>query len=267
MKILGLYFSGTGNTEWVSHTLENKLIKSGYDAKMYSIEDKGAKDVAILLKTTDLFIVLHPAYGNGMPEILNMYLQQLITEIDQCPKTKALSITVPALYAADGASASRPFFNSLGMCYIGAYNVFMSCNFNTFIPGFKIASNKQKTILIDRASKKLDGIIYNIEKKIVKFENTGFINRWIGKLENKPNRDMMKKYDVRINETLCIGCGKCVKICPCQNLFIEKTGKVVQTKGKCTVCLRCINKCPKYAIRFISKKGKKQFKQYEGPCL
>ncbi len=48
MKILGLYFSGTGNTKWVSHTLENKLSKSGYDVKMYSVEDKSAKDIAVL---------------------------------------------------------------------------------------------------------------------------------------------------------------------------------------------------------------------------
>lgn len=64
--------------------------------------------------------------------------------------------------------------------------------------------------------------------------------------------------DVRINED-CINCSLCVKVCLMSNL-IEKDGKIVQ-KGKCTLCYRCVNKCPKKAITvLVHSKVKNQYK-------
>ena len=46
----------------------------------------------------------------------------------------------------------------------------------------------------------------------------------------------------------CISCGKCVKVCPLNNIRVED-GKPVWGKN-CTHCMACICRCPKEAIEY-----------------
>ncbi|MDD4182520.1 MAG: 4Fe-4S binding protein [Candidatus Omnitrophica bacterium] len=58
---------------------------------------------------------------------------------------------------------------------------------------------------------------------------------------------------VLINEDLCIGCGKCVKLCPKKILSIDKTNKKckVSDEIKCDKLAGCQRICPVKAIRII----------------
>ena len=56
----------------------------------------------------------------------------------------------------------------------------------------------------------------------------------------------------------CIGCGKCVELCPLNNIRLEN-GKPVWGKH-CTHCMACICYCPKEAIEYGKKsKGKPRY--------
>ena len=56
----------------------------------------------------------------------------------------------------------------------------------------------------------------------------------------------------------CIGCGKCVELCPLNNIHLEN-GKPVWGKN-CTHCMACICYCPKEAIEYGKKsKGKPRY--------
>ena len=50
-------------------------------------------------------------------------------------------------------------------------------------------------------------------------------------------------------EDTCIGCGKCVELCPLNNIHLEN-GKPVWGK---THCMACICYCPKEAIEYGKK--------------
>jgi len=56
---------------------------------------------------------------------------------------------------------------------------------------------------------------------------------------------------VEINESLCIGCGACIEVCPFGSMFVDaKTSKPV----KCDLCQgspKCVEVCPKGAISYI----------------
>ena len=54
----------------------------------------------------------------------------------------------------------------------------------------------------------------------------------------------------------CIGCGLCTQICPMHNLEL-KNGKAVPAE-KCTMCYRCISRCPKQAITLLGEKVQEQ---------
>lgn len=55
----------------------------------------------------------------------------------------------------------------------------------------------------------------------------------------------------------CIECGKCVAICPVQNISMEN-GKVAFGTA-CVACLGCYHRCPQKAIRYLGKKKKDRY--------
>ena len=56
----------------------------------------------------------------------------------------------------------------------------------------------------------------------------------------------------------CIGCGKCVELCPLNNIH-QENGRPVWGKN-CTHCMACICYCPKEAIEYGKKsKGKPRY--------
>lgn len=46
----------------------------------------------------------------------------------------------------------------------------------------------------------------------------------------------------------CIGCGKCSRVCPLNNIDIVNHRP--QWGSKCTHCMACIHQCPKQAVEF-----------------
>ncbi|MDE6203662.1 MAG: 4Fe-4S binding protein, partial [Lachnospiraceae bacterium] len=56
---------------------------------------------------------------------------------------------------------------------------------------------------------------------------------------------------IKIDRQKCIGCGKCVGLCPMNNLSIDRD--LVWAGDQCTMCYRCINTCPKQAITLLGK--------------
>ena len=59
----------------------------------------------------------------------------------------------------------------------------------------------------------------------------------------------------------CIGCGKCVKLCPLNNITLEN-GKPVWGR-KCTHCMACISYCPEKAIEYGKKSSEKERYYFE----
>ena len=56
----------------------------------------------------------------------------------------------------------------------------------------------------------------------------------------------------------CIGCGKCVDVCPLQNITLEE-GRP-KWNGHCTMCMACYHHCPVNAIQYgKATEGKGQY--------
>lgn len=54
-----------------------------------------------------------------------------------------------------------------------------------------------------------------------------------------------KKYQLKVDETLCIDCGKCQKVCP-----MQLSANEIFDSPDCIKCARCVEACPKKALRF-----------------
>lgn len=53
------------------------------------------------------------------------------------------------------------------------------------------------------------------------------------------------KYQLKMDRTLCIDCGKCEKVCPMQLPVRE-----IRANPDCIKCARCVEACPKGALSF-----------------
>lgn len=60
---------------------------------------------------------------------------------------------------------------------------------------------------------------------------------------------------LHLNEELCIGCGKCVEVCPHDVFAIKEKKAVIQKQKNCMECGACAMNCPKNAISVKSGVG------------
>ncbi|MFP4001722.1 MAG: FAD-binding protein [Thermoplasmata archaeon] len=68
---------------------------------------------------------------------------------------------------------------------------------------------------------------------------------------------------IEIDEELCTGCEKCVKVCPVDAIVMEEG--VARLVGDCISCGACITACPVDAIEpVIEMKGDEDFAEYDG---
>ena len=61
----------------------------------------------------------------------------------------------------------------------------------------------------------------------------------------------------------CMGCGLCASLCPMKNISV-KNGRAV-ADGMCTMCYRCISRCPQNAITLLGDDVVEQCR-YEKYC-
>ncbi len=59
---------------------------------------------------------------------------------------------------------------------------------------------------------------------------------------------MLKGDFVTINQSACIGCGKCAKVCPLEAIKIENSKAIPVKELDCTLCRMCIQNCSERAI-------------------
>ena len=72
---------------------------------------------------------------------------------------------------------------------------------------------------------------------------------------NKSNWHLIAR-DFSVTED-CIQCGKCVKLCPSNNISL-KEGKI-EFGDSCVACLGCYHRCPEKAIRYKNRKKRDRY--------
>jgi len=63
------------------------------------------------------------------------------------------------------------------------------------------------------------------------------------------NTGLLKGMTITVDEEKCIGCGKCVEVCPFKLRILEEGKSSVDPK-LCVGCGRCLKACPEEAISF-----------------
>ena len=235
--MLTIFFSGTGNTEYVAKKF-SQLIGGG----CYSIEEK--VDFKKLLTEADTIAVCYPIYGSCIPMIMRDFI---IANKEYINGKKLVILSTQNIFSGDGARVLTDDLCDIDYSVVYAEHINMPNNISNlfFYPATK--ANKIDKYLI-KADKKLNKILENIRSGKVKKRGFNLFSQGSGFVTQRyffRKVQKVKAMDVRVSSS-CIACGICVKVCPMKCLAME-TGKVVQ-KSSCTFCYRCVNKCPAKAI-------------------
>ena len=77
-------------------------------------------------------------------------------------------------------------------------------------------------------------------------------------------RGMIHFLGPKVNADKCIGCNKCVRVCPMKNITL--TNQKAFFGDHCTVCLACVHACPQQAISTNGQETRKE-RQYRNPQI
>lgn len=249
--MLGVYFSGTGNSKYLAQRFCENM-----NASCRSIEEK--VDFSLLFSMHDKIAFFYPIYGSCVPRIMREFVLAHKKDLDG---KSIIIFCTQQLFSGDGARVFTDLLKGIKVDVLYAEHINMPSNIPNifFLP---VKNSNQVNDAVTKVNGKLDECCKDIKEGVVVRRGFNPGSRLVGALtQRKLFMACEKKLrgDVRSSAD-CIACGECVQICPMQNLTLEN--QKVEQKGNCTICYRCVNACPQKAITVMTHGRIKN--QYKG---
>lgn len=234
-----LYFSATGNTEFIA----KEIAKRTGDTCLNLI-DRIKKQDYTPIDSEKPFVICAPVYVCEIPRFMMKYLKKLTFTGSK----DVYFILTSGGYCGPSGNLLKSIFKKKKMICHGHAEFRMPRNY-VASDSYPMLEREQVEERITESYKQLDGVANDIisgntltARKVMMFETAvtvPFNPVWCKlKLTAK---DFYVKDD-------CIGCGKCEKLCPLNNIkLVDK--KPVWGKD-CTHCMACIANCPVSSIEY-----------------
>ncbi len=226
-------FSGTGNSQWVADKLQG-MVKDG----------------------PDVFGLVFPVYGWGIPKVVEKYIKEHLEEIKSAQYVYAVMTC-----GDDIGYADKVLEKTLEGKLDAVFSVHMP---NTYVclPGFNVDKDDVAGAKVKETLELLPSIADSIRKRDKKTEVVRGAFAWVKTYVLRPpfNRFLVTDKYFHVISRQCIHCKRCVRGCPVGNMEMDKDGNVVWKHENCTGCLRCYHRCPDHAIhfgKFTKNKGQK----------
>lgn len=259
------YFSGTGNTWWVSQRLAEALSAREFDACAYSIEQATPDKVADLIETAEIIGLGFPIYGSDAPRIFHDFLKKLP---DQTTEKLVLGYVTQAGWSGDGINfLYRPLlqrgyrlrwtieFNMPNNICLDFFPYPYYSDYECFKPQLARVSQQVK-IMADRVAR---GQAWR--------QNSGLLAAMLAWIQRGPFRlshDWGRKF-WSVDAEHCTSCGLCARQCPVGNIRMVNEFPVYDMR--CIYCLRCFNYCPELAVCYMNSKNRRarRLPPFKGP--
>ena len=223
-----LYFTGTGNSRYLA-----RRIAEGLEMPLYDLNACiKAGDTAPVQTGRDVVLVT-PTYAERI-----WFVMDCGSEI------------------GNAAKYNRQLAVQKQLQYMGTAQIIMPEN---YIAMFNAPQKEQAKSIVEQAEPELQKVLTRLRagQQFPPPRDNLYDRLMSGPVNPVFYRFFVKAEAFRATGA-CIGCGKCVELCPLNNIHLEN-GKPVWGKN-CTHCMACICYCPKEAIEYGKKsKGKPRY--------
>ena len=244
MKIAIFYFSGTGNTEYVSNLLKDYLTTNGHVVDVHNIEDVSEPIDVQILENIDFFGLGFPVHAFNAPKNVFTFIKKMIPQVSG---TKAFAFRTAGDPAMKSGSTSmvRKALKRKG------FDVWYERRFimpsNVFVK-YEDEVTKQLYLLAEQMAEEMAAELVQSRR----LQKNGLLLRigtfLFSKMETFGMR-RMAKWAYKVDDA-CNLCLYCVKNCPTQTVYVreKKDTKSIKFAKSCVGCMRCIYNCPENAI-------------------
>ena len=249
-----LYFSATGNTEFIAKQLALKL-----EDECLNLLGRVRQGDLSPIHSEKPFIICAPVYVCEMPRFLAKYLKALPLTGNR----NVYFIFTSGGYAGISGQLAKGIIRKKKMHYWGHAEFKMPRNYvaNDHYPMLPPDQVRERILASYR---KTDEVVSDIRTgRKLKARHIWLFETIITVPFNPVWSKLKYKTEDFYATDACIGCGKCQRVCPLNNISL-RDGKPLWGND-CTHCMACICNCPTEAIEYgtISQgKEKYRFSKY-----
>lgn len=257
MKMLMLYFSGTGNTKYLIRQLEERWDEHGVSYSTVAMDEFDESQIA-LIEEAEVILFAYPVHGSMAPMLVWSFVQKYASYFEG---KKGIVLATQWMFSGDGGAYLGRILKKCKMDVI-AIDHFKTNNNISDVSMLKIKNGKDNDLLKARLNQQIE--LFAIDYVNGRYRKIGdnATSILLGAFQRIPFSKWERKLakNVKIDSGKCTLCNVCVNGCPTNNLFNDEI-KIGQN-GNCTICYKCVNACPERAISIMSKN--KPLVQYKG---
>lgn len=239
MKCLLIYFTGTFNTRYVSQRLKEKMEAAGYEVDLYEINPLNNEQLDF--SGYDLIGLGYPIYGYNAPWPFLKFIRK-----QKFPKGIRTFIYKNSGETEKVNDASSLFvwrkLKRSGAIIENEYHFLMPYNIH-----FRFDERLVKEILM-MDEKLYDILVYEVTHRIPNIKRYKLWHKIVTRMVSiQFIGGDVNSFLYSVDEDKCAHCDLCVKRCPTQNIYVDKSGKI-KFHHHCLMCMRCSFFCPTNAI-------------------
>ncbi len=246
------YFSGTGNTLHIA-----QLVQETLGERLVDMADTPLDEARFVLKADERIGFVFPVHGWRTPLLVRRFVDAL-----QIKVTDPHAFCYVIMTAGDsiGMAMERflPHLERKGLTTQAVCSLVMPESY-VGLPFMDVDKEEKERAKIVGAEEKLDRFLVTVKncdgslleeqyRNLTRGPLPSFFSGPVGAFFE---RYLIKDRPFKVDEALCVGCGKCAKVCPVRNISC-KNGKAPEWlhNGKCLTCFACYHHCHKKAIAY-----------------
>lgn len=235
-----LYFTGTGNSRYAA-----QIIEKVTGDKLVSINEYLKNNMNGVIRSEEPFVFVVPTYAWRIPRVV----EQFIRDTEFSGTNKIYFIMTCGGQTGNSVHYIKKLCDDKGFNLKGFASVVMPDN---YIVMYDVQSKEKCDEIIEKSDEKIFHLADVIKSgESFEDESVGIKDKLMSSVINPLFYSMYVKADGFYSNEKCIGCSKCVELCPLNNI------KIVDNKPEwgddCTHCMACICGCPVEAVEYKNK--------------